>query len=412
MNKKNEVIATLDLGTTKVTVLVTEVNEAGLSVLGVGTAESEGLRKGMVISIGKTVEAIRKAKHDAEQMSGCMISEVIAGVGGAHIVGVNNHGMITTKHNEIHKADVKRVLDAAAVLSMPMDRELMNVLPAQYVVDEHDGIKDPVGMSGVRVEVEAHLITAARTALDNVTKCAERSGLRIAEFVANPLASALAVLEDNERELGVVVMDLGGGSGDLTVWVNGSLLHTSVIGAGGNLVTQDIATGLRTPIACAENLKVKHGAACGRLLNEGETIDVPDVGGRPDKELSRHVLTEIIEPRTIEIFGLVRREIQKTGFDDLLAGGLVLTGGAAQMPGMAELGDEILNMPVRVGVPREVKGLTSIMGNPSLSTAYGLAVYAALQHRTEIPWPMQPVRKVKGHNGIGGWLRRVAGFLF
>ena len=190
MNKKNEVIATLDLGTTKVTVLVTEVNEAGLSVLGVGTAESEGLRKGMVISIGKTVEAIRKAKHDAEQMSGCMISEVIAGVGGAHIVGVNNHGMITTKHSEIHRADVKRVLDAAAVLSMPLDRELMNVLPAQYVVDEHDGIKDPVGMSGVRVEVEAHLITAARTALDNVTKCAERSGLRIVEFVSNPLAAA------------------------------------------------------------------------------------------------------------------------------------------------------------------------------------------------------------------------------
>ncbi|NOZ02306.1 MAG: cell division protein FtsA [Deltaproteobacteria bacterium] len=412
MNRKNEVIATLDLGTTKVTVLVTEVGEAGLSVLGVGTAESEGLRKGMVISIGKTVEAIRKAKHDAEQMSGCMISEVIAGVGGAHIVGVNNHGMITTKHNEIHKADVRRVLDAAAVLSMPLDRELMNVLPSQYVVDEHDGIKDPVGMSGVRVEVETHLITAARTALDNITKCAERSGLRIVEFVANPLASALAVLEDNERELGVVVLDLGGGSGDLTVWVNGSLLHTSVIGAGGNLITQDIATGLRTPIACAEDLKVKHGVACGRLLADGETIDVPDVGGRPDKELSRHVLTEIIEPRTIEIFGLVRREIQKTGFDDLLAGGLVLTGGAARMPGLAELGDEILNMPVRVGVPRDVRGLTSIMGNPALSTPYGLAVYAALHHHHEIPWPMQPVRNVKSKSGVAGWIRKVAGFLF
>jgi len=412
MNKKSKVIATLDLGTTVVKVLVTEVSESGLSVLGVGTADCEGLRKGMVISIGKTVEAIRSAKHDAEQMSGCMITEVLAGVGGAHIVGVNNHGMITTKRNEIHNSDVKRVMDAAAVLSMPMDRELMNVLPAQYVVDEHDGIKDPAGMSGVRVEVEAHLITGAKTALDNVNKCAERSGLRISEFVANPLASALSVLEDNERELGVVVLDLGGGSGDLSVWVNGSLLHSGIIGAGGNLITQDIATGLRTPLACAEELKIKHGAAFGRMLSDGETIDVPDVGGRPDKELSRHVLTEIVEPRVVEIFGLVHREIQKTGFDDLLAGGLVLTGGAAQMAGMAELGDEILNMPVRVGVPRQVKGLTSIMGNPALSASYGLAVYAALPYRTDIPKPMLPVRKVKAHKGISGWFRKVAGFLF
>ncbi|MBM4397991.1 MAG: cell division protein FtsA [Deltaproteobacteria bacterium] len=412
MNRKNEVVAALDLGTTKVTVLVAEVGEGGMSVLGVGTAESEGLRKGMVTSIGKAVEAIRKARHDAEQMSGYMISQVVAGVGGTHVVGVNNHAMVSPKQHEITKHDVRRVLDLAMAFSIPVDREVINVLPQQYVVDEHDGIRDPVGMSGVRLDVDVHLITAARAAIDNIQKCAERSGLQVVEFVANPLASALAVLEDNERELGVCVLDLGGGSGDLAIWANGSLLHTGVIGAGGNLITRDIATGLRTPAACAEELKVKYGSAWGRMVAAGETIDVPSVGGRPDKSLSRHVLTEIIEPRVLEIFGLVRREIQKTGLDDLLAGGLVLSGGAAQMPGMVELGDELLNLPVRLGVPRGVKGLTSILGNPALATAYGLAVYAALPFRGDVPEPMLPVRQLKSHGGVGAWFKKAVGFLF
>ncbi len=412
MSQKDEVIATLDLGTTKVVMLVAEPTETGVKVLGVGTAECEGLRKGMVISIGKVVEAIRRARYDAEQMSGCVVTEVIAGVGGHHVVGVNNHGLVTTKNAEIRKDDVQRVLDAASVLHMPLDRELINVLPSQYVVDEHDGIKDPVGMSGVRLEVEAHLITGARTALENITKCAERSGLRVVEFVANPLASALAVLEDNERELGVAVLDLGHGCGDLTIWVNGSLLHTTVIGAGGGVLTQDIATGLRTPIACAESLKIQYGAASHRLVKEGETIEVPTVGGRPDKRLSRYVMTEIIEPRMIEIYGLVKREIQKTGFDELLAAGLVLTGGAAKMPGMVELGDEVLNLPVRIGQPRNIEGLVSLTSNPALSTAYGLAVYASLPCRKGVPWPMLPVRRIRSGRGVSGWLKKAAAIFF
>ena len=412
MNRKNEVIATLDLGTTKVTVLVAEVGEGGMSVLGVGTAECEGLRKGMVTSIGKTVEAVCKAKHDAEQMSGYMVSEVVAGVGGTHVVGVNNHAMVSTKQREIGRGDVKRVLALATECSFPVDRQVINVLPQQYTVDEHDGIRDPVGMSGVRLEADVHLITAARAALDNVTKCAERSGLQVMEFVANPLASAMAVLEDNERELGVVVLDLGGGSGDLAIWANGSLLHTGVIGAGGNLITRDIATGLRTPAACAEELKVKYGSAWGKMVAAGETIAVPGVGGRAEKSLSRHVLTEIIEPRVIEIFGLVRREIQKTGLEDLLAGGLVITGGAAQMPGLVELGDELLNLPVRLGVARGVKGLASILGNPGLSTAYGLAVFAAMPVRGDVPEAMLPVRQGKSHLGLRAWVRKTLGYLF
>ncbi len=412
MSQKDEIIATLDLGTTKVAMTVAQPTETGVKMLGVGVAECEGLRKGMVISIHKTSEAIRKARHDAEQMSGCVVTEVIAGVGGQHVVGVNNHGLITTKNAEIRKSDVERVLEAASVLPMPLDRVLVNVLPSQYVVDEHDGIKDPVGMSGVRLEVETHLITGARTALENITKCAERAGLRVVEFVANPLASALAVLEDNERELGVVVLDLGAGCGDLTVWVDGSLLHTTVIGAGGGVITQDIAKGLLTPVACAEDLKIRHGAASHRLVKDGETIEVPAVGGRPDKKLSRYVMTEIIEPRMVEIFGLVRREIKKTGFEELLAGGVVVTGGAARMPGIVELGDEVLNLPVRIGEPRNVEGLASLMADPSLSTAYGLAVYAALPYRSNIPWPMLPVRHRRGGGGVVGWLRKAAGVIF
>lgn len=411
MNRKSEVISTLDLGTTKVSMLVAEVCDGELSVLGVGTAECEGLRKGMVTSIAKTVEAIKKAKHDAEQMSGYMIDEVVAGVGGIHVVGVNNHAMISAKGREITKHDVSRVLDLATQHSFPVDREIINVLPQQYIVDEHDGIKDPIGMSGVRLDVDVHLVTAARAAIDNITKCAERSGLRVVEFVANPVASALAVLEDNERELGVVVLDLGGGSGGLSIWVNGSLIHTCVLGAGGNLITHDIATGLRTPIACAEDLKIKYGIAWHKMVADGETMVVPCGVGRPAKNLSRHVLTEIIEPRVIEIFNLVNREIQKTGIGDLLAGGMVLTGGASQLKGMVEICDELLNMPVRLGVPRGVKGLASIMENPALSTAYGLAVYAALHYRKENPEPMLPVRRSRGGGGFFKFIKRMLGVL-
>lgn len=412
MNSRSEVIATLDLGTTKVVVLVAEVSASGVTVLGVGVAECEGLRKGSVVSIGKTVEAILKAKHDAEQMSGCEITEVIAGVGGPHVVGVNNHGLVTTKGSEIGKADVVRALEAASVLNMPLERVLVNVIPTQYVVDEHDGIRDPVGMSGKRLEVEAHLITGVKTALDNIEKCANRSGLRVREFVANPLASALAVLEDNERELGVVTLDLGGGCGDLTIWLGGRLIHTCVLGAGGEVITADIATGLRTPKACAERLKIEYGAAYSAMVSDGETIEVPGVGGRPKNVLSRHHITMIIEARMVEIFGLVQREIRRFDIAELLAGGLVITGGAARMPGIAELGDSVLNLPVRIGKPRDVKGLTSLLDDPALSTAYGLAVYGAIPWLSRIPWPMQPVRRLRKSKGFFGWLRRAASVIF
>jgi cell division protein FtsA len=411
-SKKKEIVATLDLGTNKVVVLIAEIGEEGVSVLGIGRAETDGLRRGVVISIGKTVDAIVKAKHDAEQMSGYLVREVIAGVGGTHIVGVNNHGMVTTKMGEIRGKDVERVLEAASMIPMQMDRSIVNCLPVQYLVDEHEGIRDPIGMSGVRLEAYTHLITGARTAIENVLKCAERSGLSVVEFVANPLASALAVLEPNEMEIGVCCLDLGAGTADLTIWTQGSLLHTCVLGAGGQVITSDISTGLRTPLACAEELKVQQGVALGRLVPDDDTIEVPAVGGRPNKRLSRHALTEIIEPRVAEIFELVRREILKTGYADLLAGGVVITGGSAQMPGMADLGDVVLNLPVRIGLPRNVKGLPSLLQDPALSTAYGLAVYSALPYDSAIPNSMLPVRRLNKPKGIMQFLRRVASFLF
>lgn len=412
MKGRTEIIAALDLGTSKVTMLVAEVSEGGMTVLGVGTASCEEcLRRGMVISIARLVEAIKAAKRDAEQMSGYMITDVVAGIGGVHVLGVNNRAMVTPKHGEIVEADVRQVLEMATALPLPVDRVVVNVVPREYSVDEHDGIRDPLGMSGVRLDAEVHLITAAKSAIDNIRKCAERAGLRITQLVASPLASALAVLEDNERELGVVVLDLGAGTGDVTVWSQGSLVHTGVIAAGGELITRDIATGLRTPSACAEALKVDHGSAWAQMVSPGETVEVPGVGGRESRTLARHYLMEIIEPRACEIYRMVQADIQKSGCEDFLAGGLVLTGGAAAMPGMAELGDEILNLSVRVGVPRGVKGLSSILGDPALSTAYGLALFASLPYREDIPQPMLPCRPPKKRGRLLGWLRKLLGFM-
>jgi cell division protein FtsA len=408
MKNRSEIVAAVDFGTTKISVLVAQIDETGMTVLGVGTAEcEEGLRKGMVIAIGKVVEAIRQARHDAEQMSGCIVSDILVGVGGTHIVGVNNQAMVSPKSREINEMDVSRVLEMARALSMPVDRQVITVLPKQYAVDEHDGIKDPVGMAGVRLDAEVHLVTAARSALDNLRRCCERSGLHVVQFVANPVASALAVLEDHEKEFGVVVLDLGGGTGDLTIWHGGRLVHTGVIGVGAELITRDIATGLRMPMSRAEELKVKFGCAWGELVGAGEQIEVPGVGGREDKPMSRRVLTEIIEPRVIEIYSLVKREIQKTQYDDNLAGGLVLTGGASRMPGMVELGDEILNLPVRLGQPRGIQGLKSILESPGLASVYGLAVFASLSWRPDLPKSMLPVTDMQPSGGIRGFLKRI-----
>ncbi|MBM4386413.1 MAG: cell division protein FtsA [Deltaproteobacteria bacterium] len=407
--RKNEIIAAIDFGTTKVIVLIAEAGEKGLQVIGVGVAESEGMRKGMIINIGKTVESIVRAKKASEHMAGCEISTVVSGIGGSTLTGVNKNGMISTKKGEISRSDVERVIETAMTYPMPLDRTLINVIPQQYTVDDHDGIKDPIGMSGVRLDMDVHLITAASASVENITKCAKRAELKIVDLLANPLASSLAVLEKNEKELGVALVDIGGGTTEISVWINGALVWTSVLGIGGQLITQDIGTGLRTPLACAEEIKVRYGCAKSDLVDPSEMVEVPGVGGREEKVLRRSVLTEIIEPRMEEIFRMVQKELEKTEFYDLLAAGVVITGGTSQMQGIVELGEEVLNLPVRNGGPLNVKGLSNLVSSPSFSTAYGLLVYETMMMDESLPFPMKPVR-VKGQST--GFFKKVANFLF
>ena len=374
-NKKGELIVGLDIGTTKITCIVGELTPDGLDVVGIGTQPSRGLRKGVVINIDATVASIRRAVEEAELMAGCEITSVYAGIAGGHIRGFNSQGVVAIKDQEVRQSDLERVLDAARAINIPQDREILHVLPQEFIIDEQDGIREPLGMAGVRLEAKVHIVTAAASSAQNIIKCCAKTGLSVADIVLEPLASAEAVLADEEKELGVALVDIGGGTTDLAIFVNGAIQHTSVIPIGGGHLTNDIAVGLRTPMQEAERIKVRHGSAQSGLLDRDETIEVPSVGGRPPRVLSRRILCEIIEPRVEEIFQLVRHEIQKAGHEDLLASGVVLTGGSTLLHGMPELAEEVLGLPVRRGVPRGVGGLIDVVKSPQYATAVGLLHY-------------------------------------
>jgi len=375
--KKGELIVGLDIGTTKITCIVGEVTPDGIDVVGIGTQPSRGLRKGVVINIDATVASIRRAVEEAELMAGCEISSVYAGIAGGHIRGFNSQGVVAVKEKEVRQGDIDRVLDAARAINIPQDREILHVLPQEFIIDEQDGIREPLGMSGVRLEAKVHIVTAAASSAQNIIKCCAKTGLSVADIVLEPLASAEAVLADEEKELGVALVDIGGGTTDLALFVNGAIQHTSVIPIGGGHLTNDIAVGLRTPMQEAERIKVRHGSAQSALLDRDETIEVPSVGGRAPRVLSRRILCEIIEPRVEELFQLVRHEIQKAGQEDLLASGVVLTGGSTLLHGMPELAEEVLGLPVRRGVPRGVGGLIDVVKSPQYATAVGLLHYGA-----------------------------------
>jgi len=376
-NKKGELIVGLDIGTTKITCIVGELTPDGIDVVGIGTQPSRGLRKGVVINIDATVASIRRAVEEAELMAGCEISSVFAGIAGGHIRGFNSQGVVAVKDKEVRQGDIDRVLDAARAINIPQDREILHVLPQEFVIDDQDGIREPLGMSGVRLEAKVHIVTAAASSAQNIIKCCGKTGLSVADIVLEPLASAEAVLADEEKELGVALVDIGGGTTDLALFVNGAIQHTSVIPIGGGHLTNDIAVGLRTPMVEAEKIKVRHGSAQSALLERDETIEVPSVGGRAPRVLSRRILCEIIEPRVEELFHLVRHEIQKAGQEDLLASGVVLTGGSTLLHGMPELAEEVLGLPVRRGVPRGVGGLVDVIKSPQFATAVGLLHYGA-----------------------------------
>jgi cell division protein FtsA len=405
MAKRDELIVGLDIGTTKIAAIVGEVSEEGIDIIGIGTAPSRGLRKGVVTHIDNTVTSIRRAVEEAELMAGCEISSVYAGIAGGHIRGFNSHGIVAVKDGEVRTADVNRVIDAAKAVAIPMDREIIHVLPQDFVVDGQDGIKEPLGMSGVRLETKVHIVTAAVTSAQNIIKCCHRCGLQVADLVLQPLASGEAVLHEDEKELGVALIDIGGGTTDITIWSDGSIVHTSVVPLGGNHLTNDIAVGLRTPSAEAEKIKQRWGCSLTSMVDPEEQIEVPSVGGRAPRRLSRQILCEIIEPRVEEMLLLAQREIAKTGYEDLLASGAVITGGTTILEGMPEIAEELLGLPVRRGSPRGIGGLVDVVRSPKFATSVGLVLRGV--HQSEDT----QVKMRHDHAGLGGrvkdWFARV-----
>ncbi len=390
MSNKKDFVVGLDIGTTKICCIVGEVAEPGpnpvIDIVGIGTAPSNGLRKGVVINIDSTVDSIAKAVEEAELMAGVEISTVYTGIAGGHIKSFNSTGIVAIKDKEIQQSDVQRVIDAAKAVAIPLDREVIHIIPQEYVIDHQDGIRDPIGMNGVRLEGKVHIVTGAVSSAQNIIKCANKAGLNVAEICLEPIASSEAVLSQDEKDLGVVLVDIGGGTSDIAIFKDGAIVHTGVLAIGGHHITNDISVGLRTPIAEAEAIKVAHGCALASLVSSDDTIEVPGVGGRKPRILSRRLLAEIIEPRVEEIFQLIHTEIQKSGFADVLSGGVVITGGSSLLEGMPELAEYIFEMPVKRGIPLGIGGLRDVVNSPKFATGVGLLKFGAgRMARTRFP---------------------------
>ncbi|MBU2707314.1 cell division protein FtsA [Zooshikella marina] len=378
-----KMIVGLDIGTSKVVAIVGELNDEGsLEIIGIGAHPSRGLKKGVVVNIESTVQSIQRAIEEAELMAGCQIHSVYAGIAGSHIRSLNSHGIVAIRDREVTTADIARVIDAAQAVAIPADQKILHILPQEYVVDTQEGVKEPLGMSGVRLEAKVHLVTCAVNSAQNIEKCVRRCGLDVEDIILEQLASSYAVLTDDEKELGVCLVDIGGGTTDIAIFTEGSIRHTAVIPIAGDQVTNDIAMALRTPTQHAEEIKIKYACALTQLAGAEEMIKVPSVGDRPPRDLSRQALAEVVEPRYDELFTLVQAELRRSGFEDLVAAGIVLTGGTAKMEGAVELAEEIFHMPVRLGVPQNVKGLADVVQNPIYSTGVGLLMYG-IKHQKE-----------------------------
>ncbi|MCB5196829.1 MULTISPECIES: cell division protein FtsA [Deefgea] len=376
---KNLIVG-LDIGTSKVVAVVADVKEDGsLNVVGLGSAASKGLKRGVVVDIEKTVAAIQSALGEAELMADCKISEVYTGIAGSHIKSLNSHGMVAIKDKEVTPADIERVIETASAVNIPTDHQVLHILSQEYVIDGQEDVKEPLGMSGVRLEVRVHIVSGAVSAVQNITKCVRRCGLEIAEVVLQPLASSYAVLTEDEKDLGVCLVDIGGGTTDIAVFIGGSIRHTAVIPIAGDQITNDVAMALRTPTGEAENIKIQHGVALRHMTDPQTMIEVPGVGERGARQMSRHTLAEVIEPRVEELYSFVQAELRRVGLEDRLSSGIVITGGASLMPGMTDLAEEIFHMPVRLGLPRYVGGLAEVVKNPRYSTAVGLLLLARQQ---------------------------------
>ena len=398
-------IAGLDIGTTKIAAIIAEVNGSPEpTIIGVGTSPSDGLRRGVVVNLEKTIRSIQTAIEEAERMAGVQIDEVFAGIAGDHIRSINGRGVVAVagQNNEITQADIRRVIDAAKAVALPIDREILHILPQEFIVDDQHGIKDPVGMSGVRLEAEVHIVTGAITSAQNIYRSISRAGMQTMDLVLEPLASSYSVLGEDEKELGVIVMDLGGGTTDVAMFFEECIRHTAVIGLGGKSITNDLALGLRTPVDQAENIKIRHGCAIRKPGFRDETIEVPGVGGRPERRLSKAYLVDIIQPRMEEILTLAHREIKKSNYVHLMTAGLVITGGGSLLEGTVELAEEIFDMSVKLGVPNRFNGLTDLAQNPIHATGVGLVHYG-IKHKGDeflgdneqglFPWVVGRMRK-------------------
>ncbi|HSH30774.1 MAG TPA: cell division protein FtsA [Thiohalobacter sp.] len=378
MTKRSErnMIVGLDIGTSKVVAIVGEVlPEGGIEIIGIGSHPSRGMKKGVVINIESTVHSIQRAIEEAELMAGCQIHSVYAGIAGSHIRSLNSHGIVAIRDKEVTPGDVERVIDAARAVAIPADQKILHILPQEFIIDNQEGIKEPVGMSGVRLEAKVHLVTGAVSAAQNIIKCVRRCGLEVDDIILEQLASSYSVLTEDEKELGVCLIDVGGGTTDMAVFTEGSIRHTSVIPIAGDQVTNDIAVALRTPTQHAEEIKIKYACALTQLASDDDTIEVPSVGDRPARRLARHTLAEVVEPRYEELLTLVQSELRRSGFEDLVAAGIVLTGGSSRMEGLVDLAEEVFHMPVRLGMPQYVAGLADVVRNPIYATGVGLLLF-------------------------------------
>ena len=385
MNKLRDsknLIVGLDIGTSKIIAIVAEITSEGrMEIIGLGQHPSRGLKKGVVVNIESTVTAIQRALEEAELMADCKIRDVITGIAGSHIKSFNSHGMVAIKDKEVTQADVERVIETAKAVNIPMDQQILHILTQEFIIDGQEDVREPLGMSGVRLEVKVHIVTGAVSAAQNIMKCVRRCGLETRDLILQPLASAMAVLSEDEKDLGVCLVDIGGGTTDLAVFIQGAIRHTAVIPIAGDQITNDIAMALRTPTKDAEDLKIAHGCGLRQLAEPAEMIEVPGVGERGPRQLSRQTLAEVIEPRVEELYTLIQAELRRSGFEELLSSGIVLTGGSSVMRGMVELGEEVFHMPVRLGVPQYVGGLAEVVRNPRFSTGLGLLLAGFEQHK-------------------------------
>jgi cell division protein FtsA len=390
-------IVGLDIGTSKVVAIVAELSPEGrIEVIGLGSSASRGLKRGVVVNIESTVQSIQRAIEEAELMAGCEINTVYTGIAGSHVKSLNSHGIVAIRDKEVSATDVERVIDAARAVAIPADQQVLHVLPQEFIIDSQEGIPEPIGMSGVRLEAKVHLVTGAVSAAQNIVKCVQRCGLSVDDIVLEQLASSYAVLTEDEKELGICIVDMGGGTTDIAVFCGGAIQHTAVIPIAGTQVTNDIAVSLRTPAQYAEEIKIKYACALSQLANPDETIEVPSVGDRPPRRLARQTLAEVVEPRYEELFHLVRKELRRSGFEELIAAGIVLTGGSAKMEGAIELAEEVFHMPVRLGIPQYVDGLSDVVRNPIHATGVGLLLYgkSALEANAEAAKSRGGMRRV------------------